>query len=174
MGTNGTSEDGVDPLSSRENNERDDYTMNGIALGASRAEPSHPDLHPAYRIWLQDRGAPVFGAGICELLRRVEETGSLRRAASDMGMAYSKAWQIVRRAEAHLGLELMVRRTGGKGGGCSLVSDEGKWLVGAFGAMDREAAAFLDELFARHLGRLCRPAGELRAIGDAENLRGEQ
>jgi hypothetical protein len=40
--------------------------------------------------------------------------------------------------------------------------------------MDREAAAFLDELFARHLGRLCRPAGELRAIGDAENLRGEQ
>jgi molybdenum-dependent DNA-binding transcriptional regulator ModE len=68
----------------------------------------------------------------------------------------------------------MVRRTGGKGGGCSLVSDEGKWLVGAFGAVDREAAAFLKELFARHLGRLCRPADELGAIGDAANVRGEQ
>ena len=41
---------------------------------------------------------PIFGVGVCQLLARVETTGSLRRAAADMGMAYSKAWLVVRRA----------------------------------------------------------------------------
>jgi molybdenum cofactor cytidylyltransferase len=107
---------------------------------------------PAQRIWLQDRGTPVFGAGIRELLVRVESTGSLRRAASEMGMAYSKAWHIVRRAEEHLGFALLERRTGGKGGGGSGVSAEGRWMVGAFGAMRDEADLLLDDLYAKHFG----------------------
>ncbi len=76
-------------------------------------------------------------------------------------MAYSKAWQIVRRAEEHLGFELMVRHAGGRGGGCSTVSEQGTWLVGAFGDLTRDAAAILDELFDRHLGRLNNPVLEL-------------
>ena len=83
---------------------------------SSRGETGPAGVRLAHRLWLADGSTPVFGAGISELLERVEGTGSLRRAASDMGMAYSKAWQIVRRAEEHLGFELMVRRTGGKGG----------------------------------------------------------
>ena len=126
--------------------------MKTIDLGASSPETGVAGVRPAHRIWLRDGDTPVFGAGICELLEKVQATGSLRRAASEMGMAYSKAWQIVRRAEEHLGVTLMTRHAGGRGGGCSIVSDEGKWLVGAFGAMDEEADAILDELFARHFG----------------------
>ena len=127
-------------------------------------------VHPAHRIWLEDQGVPVFGMGICELLTRVEATGSIRRAASDMGMAYSKAWQIVRRAEEHLGLELMVRHAGGKGGGFSVVSDEGRWLLGAFGALSEDTAALIEGLYDKHLGRLNRPAGELLATAAEGDL----
>jgi len=110
------------------------------------------NIRPAQRLWLHNGGTPVFGTGIRELLIRVEATGSLHRAAAEMGMAYSKAWSIVRRAEEHLGLTLLARRAGGPGGGGSTLSADGRWLVDAFGAMREEAAAVLDDLFTKHLG----------------------
>lgn len=93
-----------------------------------------------------------MGMGTLELLVRVESTGSLHRAASDMGMAYSKAWQSVRRAEATLGFALLDRQTGGRGGGGSTVSPEGKWLIAAFGALIEEATETIRQLGDKHLG----------------------
>jgi molybdate transport system regulatory protein len=104
------------------------------------------------RIWLQDRGEPIFGIGICQLLVRVESTGSLRCAAVDMGMAYSKAWQVVRRAEEHLGFSLIYRQVGGKRGGGSTLSDDGKRLVESFRALSDEAGPLLDRLYEKHFG----------------------
>ena len=124
--------------------------MKQLDAGFSRSETGLAGVRLAHRIWLQDGSTPVFGAGICELLSRVEATGSIRRAASDMGMAYSKAWQIVRRAEAHLGVPLLNRQAGGEGGGGSVLSDEARRLVRAFGALLDEARPMLDELYARH------------------------
>lgn len=40
-----------------------------------------------------------FGEGPCRLLHLIEETGSLRAAAISMGMAYTKALAIMKRAE---------------------------------------------------------------------------
>lgn len=124
-------------------------------------------ISPAQRIWLHDQGIPVFGMGIRELLIRVESTGSLRHAASDMGLAYSKALHIVRRAEEHFGFALLKRQTGGKDGGGSTVSDEGRWLVGAFGALIDEADALLNELYAKHFGNWHAGRGDVRIEEDA-------
>ena len=109
-------------------------------------------IHLGRRLWLDHLGEPVFGNGIRELLVRVEATGSLRRAASDMGMAYSKAWEIVRRAEANLGFSLLCRHAGGKTGGGSTVSDDGRWLIEAFGALVGEANPLLEGLYAKYFG----------------------
>jgi molybdate transport system regulatory protein len=89
--------------------------------------------------------------GTFELLVRVEATGSLHRAASEMGMAYSKAWQSARRAEANLGFALLTRQIGGRGGGGSTLSPEAKWLVGAFGALVEDANQMLEQLRIKHL-----------------------
>jgi molybdate transport system regulatory protein len=103
------------------------------------------------RLWLHRDGDPIMGIGILELLVRVERSGSLHRAALEMGMAYSKAWPAVRRAEEVLGITILERRTGGAGGGGSTLSPEGKRLVVAFGAMVEEADRMLDDLGARYL-----------------------
>jgi molybdate transport system regulatory protein len=126
--------------------------MNEPRSGSPAKVTPPAGIHAAQRIWLHDQGMPIFGIGIRELLIRVESTGSLRHAASDMGLAYSKAWQIVRRAEKHLGFTLLERQTGGAHGGGSAVSEDGKWLVGAFGALLDEADTLLDELYAEHFG----------------------
>lgn len=141
--------------------------MTEIVPGAGRPRAGLAGIRPAHRIWLEDEGLPVFGVGISELLKRVEATGSLRCAASDMGMAYSKAWQIVRRAEDHLGFKLMTRRTGGRGGGCSIVSEDGIRLSDAFDAYARETELFLTELFARRFGQWSDALGDVSSEGVA-------
>lgn len=48
------------------------------------------------------------------LLREVERTGSLQKAAKNMNMAYSKAWKMLKGAEKEWGFALTDREAGGK------------------------------------------------------------
>lgn len=79
--------------------------------------------------FLDENGEKFFGEGPARLLRGVEEYGSLRAAAMAMEMAYTKALKLVKQAEAALGYPLITRTTGGKDGGGSILTPEGKgWL----------------------------------------------
>ena len=62
---------------------------------------------------------PDFGKGVAQLLSLTREKGSLSAAYKSMGMAASKAWKILNRAEADLGVKLVERKSGGKQGGGS-------------------------------------------------------
>ena len=73
-----------------------------------------------------------FGPGVAQLLRRVEEKHSLRAAAISMGMAYSKAWTIIKTAEKELGFDLLVSTTGGKNGGGATLSQQAISLLAAY------------------------------------------
>ena len=87
-------------------------------------------MKPVTKITLtDDNGIKFFGEGPCRLLRCVERTGSLRAAAMEMEMAYSKASKILKQAESTLGYSLTMRSAGGKDGGGSVLTPEGKrWL----------------------------------------------
>ena len=87
-------------------------------------------MKPVTKITLtDDNGIKFFGEGPCRLLRCVERTGSLRAAAMEMEMAYSKASKILKQAENTLGYSLTMRSAGGKDGGGSVLTPEGKrWL----------------------------------------------
>lgn len=80
-------------------------------------------------LFLDEEGNKFFGEGPCRLLRGVEEFGSLRGAASSLGMAYTKALKLLKNAEAAMGFPLTMRCVGGKDGGGSQLTPEGKeWL----------------------------------------------
>ena len=80
-------------------------------------------------IFTDDDGNKFFGEGPMQLLRAIERTGSLRAAAMEMEMAYSKANKLLKQAEANLGFPLTQRSTGGKDGGGSVLTSQGKrWL----------------------------------------------
>lgn len=62
-------------------------------------------MKPALRVMLcDDAGERFFGEGPCRLLHLIEETGSLRSAAAQMGLSYSKALRLVQHAEKGTGL----------------------------------------------------------------------
>ena len=81
-------------------------------------------------LFLDENGQKFFGEGPCRLLRGIEETGSLRASAAQMGMAYTKALRLMENAEKALGFQLTTRTIGGKAGGGSRITPEGKeWLI---------------------------------------------
>lgn len=87
-------------------------------------------MKPMMRVYLLDEAQEkFFGEGPYRLLKGVEETGSLRGAAGAMGMAYTKALRMVKRAEQAMGCPLTTRATGGKDGGGSRLTQEGKELL---------------------------------------------
>lgn len=75
-------------------------------------------------IFLDEQGEKFFGEGPARLLHGVEETGSLRAAAMSMNMAYTKALKLIRNAETALGFPVISRKTGGKDGGGSRLTEE--------------------------------------------------
>ena len=84
-------------------------------------------MKPKIRVMLcDDIGERFFGEGPCRLLHRIEETGSLRAAAQAMGLSYSKALRMVKRAEKELGFVLTRKTIGGRGGGGSTLTDEAR------------------------------------------------
>ena len=79
--------------------------------------------------FFDESGEKFFGEGPARLLRGIDETGSLRAAAMSMDMAYTKALKLMKHAESALGFALIARTTGGKTGGGSVLTPEGKqWL----------------------------------------------
>ncbi len=76
-----------------------------------------------------DEGLPgVFGHGCVLLLQGVQKEHSLNRAAKSLGMAYSKAWRIVKEAEGQLGCKLL-DRDGARG---SSVTPAGERAIEAY------------------------------------------
>ncbi len=95
-------------------------------------------------------GQRFFGEGPYRLLAGVERLGSLRAAAAEMGMAYTKALTLVRRAESELGFPLTRRSIGGKGGGGSCLTPQAKEWMERYEACRTACDRLADELYQRY------------------------
>lgn len=76
-----------------------------------------------------------FGPGVYELLLKIGETGSIQAAAKDMGMSYSKGWKMVNRVEEEMGFPFLNRLAGGKSGGSSTLTQEGRIFLERYHAL---------------------------------------
>ena len=102
-----------------------------------------------YKVWLDNNGK-AFGDGPYELLKRVDYTHSLHRAAKEMGMAYSKAWRLILTLEERLGFSLLEKKTGGLFGGGSQVTPKGKVLMNHYGGFRKDAEKGLEKIYRKH------------------------
>ena len=106
------------------------------------------DLHLKLTVRLYtDDNQRCFGPGIATLLHRVEEHHSLRAAAASMGMAYSKAWRIIRTAEGVFGCKLLASTIGGQHGGGAVLTEQAQRLLGAYDAYCADLQSYSQSLF---------------------------
>ncbi|QOS68912.1 LysR family transcriptional regulator [Eggerthella guodeyinii] len=108
------------------------------------------NLKPTIRLSIMNPDAEsgsLFGRGIASLCLGVRETGSLNAAAKGMGMAYSKAWRIIKETEAALDLQLL-NRDGAHG---SDLTDAGNKLLDAYLAIEEKLQKEAEDLFSNVL-----------------------
>ena len=89
----------------------------------------------------------AFGPGVAELLDGVRRHGSLQGAAREMAMSYSKAWTIMRNAEAIWGFPLIRRYVGGKDGGRSVLTRQAEIILARYEQMNEALHAMADRQF---------------------------
>lgn len=104
-------------------------------------------LHPvlSVRLFTDEK---CFGPGVAALLTLVKTCHSLRAAAMEMGMAYSKAWTILKNAEEQLGFKLLLSTTGGKHGGGAQLTEQGEVLLAAYARYCQTLRDFAQRQFA--------------------------
>jgi len=105
------------------------------------------------KVWLDERGMPIFGSGKCRILRAVAETGSLNKAATKLGMSYRHAWSTIRAAEQRLGEPLLHRQRGGQQGGGAQLTEYAEALTQRFEELDRDVCAYTNMRFEELWGR---------------------
>lgn len=92
---------------------------------------------PAFKVWLETDEGHVFGPGVYSLLRKVDETGTLKEAAESLGMSYRYAWGLVKKAEEKLGQPLLKAHKGGRsGGGGAELTEVGRQFLDEFSRLE--------------------------------------
>ena len=99
------------------------------------------------KVWLEGDGRPSFGAGKARILQAVERTGSLSRAARELGMSYRHAWSAVRAAEQRLGKPLLVRRRGGRERGGATLTPFAREMVETFLELEARVREYTDTTY---------------------------
>jgi len=134
----------------------------------------HPgSARAGVKLWLERDGELLFSGYRAELLRRIRASGSLARAAAEMGLSYRRAWGKLREIEAHLGIALVDSKVGGRGGGYSRLTPHGEALLAAWDAFSGALLREADILFASHFGDrlgVSRPAEGSGQLGQQVQL----
>ncbi len=95
-------------------------------------------------------GEKFFGAGTCELLELIGQTGSVQDACLKMNLSYSKGSRMLKNIERQTGESAVQRWTGGIGGGGSRLTKKGEWLVQNYRKMEADTRQAATEAFRQY------------------------
>jgi len=99
-----------------------------------------------YKIWLEDeKNDSILGEEKCNFLKTVEETGSLNEAVKKYGYTYRKTWDNLNKIEKKLGFKLLDRQRGGKEGGKTTLTNQGKAIIKAFDNFHEKYDDFIEK-----------------------------
>lgn len=104
----------------------------------------HMKLIANGRIWIETEQGPFLGYGRIELLEKISELGSLRKAAMAMKISYRQAWDFVDQMNKRTSEPLVVFERGGKNGGGALLTKEGKRAIQLFHQLNNAFQDFLN------------------------------
>lgn len=109
-------------------------------------EHAHLEWKPIVSVKIK-KDEIFFGPGIAGLLTLVEECGSVKDACRRMNLSYTKGWKMVNRAEEQLGYEILNRQHGGKSGGGTTLTEEGRVLLHKYIEMEAHISEYASQVF---------------------------
>jgi len=105
------------------------------SAASGRGEPPRPQIRIMFR------KAIAMGPGKADLLRAIEQTGSISAAARALGMSYRRAWLLVDTMNQCFKAPLVETLTGGQKGGGAQITDLGQEVLSRYLEMEAKATA---------------------------------
>lgn len=102
------------------------------------------------RIWIQSSQGVFLGEGRIQLLKAVQQHGSLSKASKSLKMSYKKAWNLMDAINKTGKEPLVLTNTGGTGGGGSSLTPYGKRMIATFEKINKSCWEFLDQQLKDH------------------------
>lgn len=93
---------------------------------------------------MESNGQSVTGGGRITLLQLIHETGSISEAARIMKMSYRQAWEQIQHMNSNFPFPLVIKSSGGKGGGGTIVTKEGLRLIESFQELQAKFAHYCE------------------------------
>src|SRR5262249_38409206 len=84
-----------------------------------------------------------------QLLEGIDRWHSISAAARQMGMSYRRAWLLVQQINAAAGQPLVIATTGGRHGGGTQLTPQGRWVMRLFGQLQQQVRQTADSLWPR-------------------------
>ena len=94
-------------------------------------------------VWIRGRRGSALGDDRIRLLEGIDRLGSILRAAKALGISYKTAWDVVDEINNLSPEPLVVRTSGGRGGGGTVLTEEGKDVVRLYRLVEGEHQRFL-------------------------------
>ena len=88
-------------------------------------------------IWFQTETGLRIGERRAKLLEQIDLSGSISEAARQLKIPYRRAWGMVREMNNNTKEPLVIKEVGGKDGGRSILTKEGKKIVALFKKVDQ-------------------------------------
>lgn len=102
------------------------------------------------RLWIDIKGRGSLGPGKLRLLDAIAASESLSAAASKLRMSYRLAWQHLRLIEQRTGITVVAPHRGGRHGGGTELTPQGKALLEAYRRWCSEVEEYMQSAFRRH------------------------
>ena len=105
------------------------------------------NLKPRSKLWIEKDGQYAFGGGIAQVLRAIQETGSIKQAAARLNQSYRYMWGKVRETEKTLGIPLIRTTMGGQNKERAQLTEFAKGIVGPYLRMEITINKHLNNAF---------------------------
>ena len=99
------------------------------------------------KTWLEIDEQPFLGDGRYRLLIAIQQNGSINAAAKALGISYRKAWAQLQALEEISPVPLLERRTGGRGGGETHLTESALDLMQRFESLRVQVNNAADSIY---------------------------
>jgi molybdate transport system regulatory protein len=96
------------------------------------------------KIWIETENGILISEGRVQLLKLIEQTGSLNKAAKELNMSYQKAWRLIDDANRATNKPLIETKIGGTNGGGTSITPYGKSIISYFESLKKDCNQFLE------------------------------
>ena len=107
------------------------------------------DINLKVKLYVQNGKEKFMGIGVLWVLQKTRELGSLRAAATDLGISYSKVYRMIVNLEKNLGARVIDRRKGGSDRSGATLTEFGEKFTEMYDRFQTECKALLDEPFVK-------------------------